>query len=144
MRAPSALFAILIAAGCGGGAPRPVELVLDEEECSLCRMAVSRRPFAAEAVTPAGAVHFFDDIGCLARWTVEQPPPPGTGLFVTDYGSGEWLDATAARYVRAEKLETPMASGLAAFGGADRAQAEATKLGGSVVDWPAAVAEASR
>lgn len=144
MRAPRVLLVMLLAAGCGGGVPRPVDLVLDEEECSLCRMAVSRRPFAAEAVTPAGAVHFFDDIGCLARWTEEQPPPPATGLFVVDYGSGEWLDAKGARYVRAEKLETPMASGLVAFGSADRAQAEATKLGGRVVDWATAVVEASR
>ena len=144
MGAPRLFLAVLLAAGCGGGAPRPVDLVLDEEECSLCRMAVSRRPFAAEAVTPAGAAHFFDDIGCLALWTVEQPPPPGTGLFVTDYGTGEWLDAKGARYVRAEKLETPMASGLAAFGSADRAGEEAAKLGGRVVDWATAVAEASR
>ncbi len=136
------LLAALVAAACGGGAPRPVELLLDEEECSLCRMAVSRRPFAAEAVTPSGAAHFFDDIGCLARWTVEQPPPSGTGLFVVDYATGEWLDATRAHYVHAERLETPMASGLAAFGSAERAKAEATGLGGRVVDWAAVVAEA--
>jgi nitrous oxide reductase accessory protein NosL len=142
MRAASLLLPALLVAACGGGAPEPVELLLDEEECSLCRMAVSRRPFAAEAVTPAGSVHFFDDIGCLARWTVEQPPPPGTALFVVDYATGVWLDATAARYVRAERLETPMASGLAAFASAERAAAEASNLGGRVVDWAAVVGEA--
>lgn len=137
------LLPLLLAAACGGGAPEPVELLLDEEECSLCRMAVSRRPFAAEAVTPAGAAHFFDDIGCLARWTLERPPPPGTGLFVVDYATGAWLDAAEAHYVRAARLETPMASGLAAFGSVERARAEASSLGGRVVDWAAVVAEAT-
>jgi len=132
-----ALLLALLALGCGRSAPRPVELALNEEECSSCRMAISRRAFAAEAVTPSGTAYLFDDIGCLVRWTAERPPPEGTGLFVVDFKDGRWLDATRAQYVRAKSLATPMGSGLAAFGSPEDAAEEARRLGGTVLKWGA-------
>ncbi|HEX5139049.1 MAG TPA: nitrous oxide reductase accessory protein NosL [Planctomycetota bacterium] len=134
MKGHEALLVLLLALGCGG-ALRPVEIALNEEECSLCRMAISRRSFAAEAVTTSGAADFFDDIGCLVRWAAERPPPEGTALFVVDFRDGSWLDATRAHFVRAASLETPMGSGLAAFGSAETAGEEARRLGGQVLDW---------
>lgn len=135
MRWRSVLLLALLAPACGRGPPEPVEIALNEDECSHCRMAISRRAFAAEAVTPSGTVHFFDDIGCLVRWVSGRPPPEGTGLFVVDFADGSWLDATRARFVRADSLETPMGSGLVAFGSAERAAEEAQRLHGVVLKW---------
>lgn len=133
MRRPEAVALLLcVAAGCDRGPIEPKELVLNEEACSHCRMAVSQRPFAAQAVSRSGRAHFFDDIGCLVRW---KPVRDETALFVVDYETGEWLDATKAHYVRAEHLDTPMSSGLVAFGTKERAAAAAAKLGGVVLDW---------
>ena len=135
VRTTEALAALLwIAAGCGGGPIEPRELVLNEEACSLCRMAVSQRPFAAQAVSRSGSVDFFDDIGCLAQWTPMHVHEE-TARFVVDYETGAWLDATKAYFVRAPRLDTPMSSGLAAFGTRDRAVAAAAKLRGEVLDW---------
>lgn len=122
--------------GCSGGGPRPVEIVLNEDACSFCRMAISERRFAAELVTREGRVELFDDVGCLAAWVAEQGRPAGSAAFVVDYGSGGWLAAEGAAYVRSPALPTPMGHGLAAF--ADRAAAEAAatgELGGEVVGW---------
>ncbi|MHC4136689.1 MAG: nitrous oxide reductase accessory protein NosL [Planctomycetota bacterium] len=136
MRTLEAL-AVLCIAGCGGGALEPAELVLNEEACSLCRMAVSVKPFAAQAVARSGRTDFFDDIGCLVRWAAEHAPAEETALFVVDHETGAWLDAKDAHYVRSETLDTPMSSGLAAFGTQARAMAAAKPLKGRVLGWEA-------
>jgi copper chaperone NosL len=126
---------------CSGGVPQPVEIVLNEETCSHCRMAVSQREFAAEVVTVSGSLDVFDDIGCLVQWMAEHQPPESAGLFVVDFESGEWLDAKAAYYIRSEKLPTPMSFGLAAFKSEAAARAVADELEGEVILWPQVLGE---
>ena len=126
---------LMIVTSCTPGEPEPVEIVLNEENCSFCRMAVSEREFAAEVVTVSGSLDTFDDIGCLVKWMKEHQPPARAGVFVVNYEDGSWIPARAAAYVHSEDLPTPMSSGLAAF--EDRASAEAAveKLGGRVLQW---------
>jgi copper chaperone NosL len=133
------LVVVLVAglADCGGGELEPAELVLNEEACSHCRMAVSQKRFAAQAVARSGRTDFFDDIGCLAKWAPEHAPIGTTAVFVVDYETGVWLDARKAHYVRSDGLDTPMASGLVAFGAKERAAAAATRLQGRTLDWAA-------
>lgn len=119
----------LLAVACGAGEPRPVPLVLDEDACSYCRMAISQRELAAEAVTPGGQVERFDDIGCLLDWRREREVPEGTVFFVVDFDTGDWVDATEAVYVRSRAIPTPMGSGLVAFGSRDAAAAASRRLG---------------
>ncbi len=126
---------------CTGGVPEPVEIALNEETCSHCRMAVSQREFAAEVVTVTGRVDYFDDIGCLAKWVVEHQPSESAGLFIVEHHSGEWLDAKAAYYIRSEKLPTPMSSGLAAFKSEGAARSAADELEGEVWAWPEVLGE---
>ncbi|MCP5114401.1 MAG: hypothetical protein GY953_26525 [bacterium] len=130
--------------GCLGGRPEPVEIALNEEICSHCRMAVSQRQFAGEVVTPSGRVDYFDDIGCLAAWLRQQQPATGAGVFVVDYENGEWLEAAAAQFVRSEAVSTPMGSGLTAFATSERAAAAAEKFPGRVLDWQGALREVAQ
>jgi copper chaperone NosL len=141
MRVTEWWVVICLAAGCGGGAIEPAELVLDEEACSHCRMAVSQKLYAAQAVSRSGRTDFFDDIACLAKWAPTQTQGDDLGFFVVDQESGEWLDARAAYYMRSDELDTPMSSGLAAFGRRERAEAAARKLEGRVLDWDALCGE---
>jgi copper chaperone NosL len=135
---PSAIAALLsllaLAMACGGGAPSPVPIVLHEDTCSHCRMAVSQRELAAELVTRQGRVEIFDDIGCLAAWLREHGRPEGSAAFVVDHRAGEWLAAESATYV-ASPLPTPMGSGLSAFADPAAAAAAASELGGEVAGW---------
>ncbi len=134
------VLVLIIAFGlsaCLTGKPEPVEIVLNEETCSLCRMAVSERQFAAEIVLSSGSVHFFDDIGCLGQWvtTNANELTESAGIFVIDYITGEWLDATEAHFVLSENLPTPMSYGLAAFQSSASAQRESEELSGKVIRW---------
>ena len=56
----------------------------------------------------------FDDIGCAVIWLDRQSwkDSPGVELWVTDYQSGDWIDATTASYIKGRR--TPMAYGLGA------------------------------
>jgi len=133
-----ALAAVLaLAAACAGGPPEPVPIVLDEDACGYCRMAISEGEFAAELVTPQGRVETFDDAGCLAAWLREHGRPEGAAAFVADYRTGEWLAAEAATYVASPALPTPMRSGLAAFADRTAAEAATAELGGETAGWAA-------
>lgn len=120
----------------------PVEISLDEDVCAHCRMAISQREFAGEAVSSSSAVQFFDDIGCLARWAAENDPEEEDALFVVDHGTGQWLDARTAVYLVSDRLPTPMASGLAAFGSHATAENAIDELGGAMTSWARLVADA--
>jgi copper chaperone NosL len=143
MRTTVAVLLALLA-GCGGGSPRPAAIVLNEDACAYCRMAVSQRQFAAELVTTGGTAEVFDDIGCLAAWLQENGRPPGSAVFVVDFTDGGWLPAEGASYVRAPDLPTPMGYGLAAFADRAAAQAAVAHLGGEVVTWDEVLAEERR
>ena len=134
-----ACFAVFVTlmgvTSCSPGEPEPVEIVLNEENCSFCRMAVSQREFAAEVVTVSGSLDTFDDIGCLVKWMKEHQPAASAGVFVVDFDDGSWIGARTAAYLHSEDLPTPMSSGLAAFKGRASAEAAVEKLGGRVLGW---------
>lgn len=127
--------AVLLAGGCRQGKPQPVEIVLSEDACSECRMAVSDRKFAAELVTTAGHVDYFDDIGCLIIFLRKNPPPSGSAAYVVDFYTGSWLEQTQAYFLHAKTLPTPMSYGLAAFVSEIDAQKAAKQWPGKVLGW---------
>ncbi len=129
----AALLALALAA-CKGGPPRPAELdTSGDEACASCRMVISDRHLAAQLVAPGEEPRFFDDIGCLRAFLAQHPMPKGAVAYVADHRTGEWVKASAAVYVRAEAVETPMGSHLLAYADpasrqADPAAAAATPL----------------
>jgi copper chaperone NosL len=134
-RIQKAIIVASFLAMCSSGVTQPVDITLNEDACHQCRMAISQLDFAAEIVTPDGATHYFDDIGCMARWTAENEPPEDAGWFVMDYDTHGWLDARSAYYVHSDRLPTPMSYGLAAFQTRAQAQATASRLDGEIVEW---------
>jgi hypothetical protein len=98
-------------------------------------MSVSQPRFASQRVRRGLTAEFFDDLGCLVRSVRERPLERGAAAYVADYGTGKWIPAASASYVRAASVPTPMSSGLVAF--AERAGAEkaAAEWGGRVLSW---------
>jgi len=96
----------------------PVEVRWDKESCARCAMAVSDRNYSAQVRGgPAGKntrVYKFDDIGCAVIWLDKQAwkDEPRTEIWVTDYRTGNWIDAGKAHYVTGKN--TPMGYGLGA------------------------------
>ncbi|MEP0813487.1 MAG: nitrous oxide reductase accessory protein NosL [bacterium] len=131
------------AVSCAGGKPKPVEIVLSEDACAHCRMAVTERKFAAEAVSPDGVASYFDDIGCLARWYSDGRAKPGSAIYVVDFQTGEWLDAEAATYLVSSKIPTPMSFGIIAFGSQQAASASEYAANAQITGWDGILADAA-
>jgi len=93
----------------------PAKVHWDRDVCERCKMAVSDRKYAAQVRGgPQRRAHMFDDIGCAVFWLKDQAwaQAPDTEIWVTDYRTGEWLDARKAFYVPGKT--TPMYYGFGA------------------------------
>ena len=100
--------------------------------CAYCRMAISQKQFAAEALDPDREPLKFDDIGCMLRYRARAEQKPAA-VFVVDYETRQWIAADNASFVRGSRIATPMGGGILAFGDRSRAEAAARELGGEVL-----------
>ncbi len=100
-----------------------------------CKMAISQLQYAAQVVDKEGNHYKFDDIGCMLVY-VRQRHLKTTELtfFFTDYmNTAHWLDATSAVFVKSRRIDSPMASGFAAFDGEPSAKDFAANNQGQVL-----------
>jgi copper chaperone NosL len=121
-----------IAAGCSGG-PRPIEY--GKEACGFCRMSMADNRFGTEVRTEKGRVLVFDDIECMAGYSIAAAAPLA-GRWVTDFRRpGELLPATEAFYLRSPKLHSPMGMNFAAFATRKAVEDAAAEFGGQALTW---------
>lgn len=125
-------------------APGPVPIALGAQDCTHCHMTIADPRFAAELVTRTGKVFAFDDAGCLATFVVSGPVGPEQvhSAWVTDFRHpGTLIPAQDARFLRTDRVQTPMGSSLVAVprAAADSLQAA---LGGTLLDWGEVLAAA--
>jgi len=110
--------ALLSLGGCGDPGTGPVDVKWDRVICERCRMVLSDRNHSAQVrvQVPDGRsrVYFFDDIGCAVIWLEDKAwrDGPATEIWVTDWRSGEWIDARTATWITGRV--TPMEYGLGA------------------------------
>ena len=89
-----------------------------EDVCERCRMIISDKRFAAQFITGSGEAKKYDDIGCMIddlKEAEERGEKP-LAVYVSDYNTGEWLDAGKAFYLENGELKSPMGYNIAAFG----------------------------
>ncbi len=126
----------MLLAACAKGPPSPVEIE-PVDFCSLCKMAISQKQYAAELIDSERRIFKFDDIGCMLRFARERKPAGGKSeeiyLFVRDYETLEWLKSASATFVRSAQIPSPMASGLIAVSNPRKAETYAAKFGGEVL-----------
>ncbi len=138
---PRLLLVVALVAACGGTGPRPV--VMGEDECGYCRMEVTDARFAAEAVTRTGRVHVFDSVECLAGYARGAEKGSVTALYVTDVDApGTFIEAAQAGYLTGSTLRGPMGSTVA-FASPSAARAAQARVGGTVAEWAAVLADSS-
>jgi copper chaperone NosL len=95
----------------------PPQIRFGEQECDWCRMLVSDERFAAALVfEQEGTVTklAFDDINCVFSYLADHPVAGPYHVYTHDLDTRAWLDARKAFFVCSAKLETPMASQIAA------------------------------
>ena len=105
---------IIFLSGCEENHDK-VEIKWDRDTCEQCRMVISDRHFATQIRGgPDHKIHLFDDIGCAIHWLNQQPwkAEATTLIWVTDYHTGDWLDARRAYYISGQL--TPMNFGFGA------------------------------
>jgi copper chaperone NosL len=129
-----AILALALAAcsGSAAAAPTPPNIHYGEDVCESCNMIISEERHAAAYLTPDGHGHVFDDIGDMLRAHLESQEVV-TAFFVHDYQDRAWIRAETAHFVLSDNLNTPMASGLAAFVSLEEARAMAAELQGQVL-----------
>lgn len=89
-----------------------------EDVCERCRMIISDKRFAAQFITGRGEAKKYDDIGCMADDLKDARKRGETPLavYISDYNTGEWLEAGKAFYLQNSELKSPMGYNIAAFG----------------------------
>jgi len=111
------IFIVFFSNGCDSKPKGSVEKMhWDRDMCERCKMAISERKFAVEAIDlKSGKAYKFDDIGCMVLWLDEQKIPLDKNIkvWITDAKTGEWIDAKKAIYT--DDSITPMAYGFAAY-----------------------------
>lgn len=106
----------------------PEAIVYGRDACDHCRMHFAAKGFAAERRDSRGALHKYDDIGCMIE-------AGGDGdAWVEDHETGAFVPLAKATLVQAPKRTTPMASGLVAFGDGARAAAFAKAHDGQILE----------
>ncbi|HIP60277.1 MAG TPA: hypothetical protein EYH01_07625, partial [Campylobacterales bacterium] len=94
MKLFSLFFILLLFLGC----ERKIELGVhevhwDRDMCIRCKMVVSDRMYAAQTTDPTtGKTYYFDDIGCVVLWFVEDEIEWADKaiIWVTDVKTGKW------------------------------------------------------
>ena len=95
---------------------KPHDVHWDRDMCIRCKMVVSDRKYVAQTTDPiTGRTYYFDDIGCLVLWFVEDEIEWADKaiIWVKDVKTGEWIDARKAKWSTVSI--TPMAFGFAAY-----------------------------
>lgn len=131
------VVAVALAASACTIEPQPIHL--GSEECSHCRMIITDRQFAAQALNTRGRAYNFDAIECMAEWVQAGEAVPAAdihSLWVSDFTDSEsWIAAEAAVFLHSDEIRSPMGMGLSAHASAESAQRYQAELGGELLSW---------
>ena len=130
------LLVSLLAACAGADLDAPPEILYGADVCDRCNMIISEARFAAAYVTDAGDVRRFDDIGGMFAYDAEHGEDVHA-FWVHDYDSAAWLRADEAAFVVSERINSPMAFGIAAFESQAAADSFAAEENGALLDFEA-------
>lgn len=117
------LLALL--AGCEAELPDgPPAIRLGLDECVHCGMIISDQRSAAASIILVNGKRqalLFDDIGDMLDYHQRHTDLAIHRRYVSDYQTRQWIEFSAASYVYAPDVQTPMGSGLLAYTVADDA-----------------------
>ncbi len=105
------------------------------ESCSQCNMAVEDALFRAKALTTSEKQFQFDAVECLVNHLKNNQDVEYNGLWVTDYKSGQLINATEAYYLKSKSIPSPMGANLSAYSSKATALSMQTEKGGEVFSW---------
>jgi hypothetical protein len=124
-------LAPLILFSCSSIAPVKVNA---GDQCFRCRRTIVDTRLAAEKIE-GGFVSTYRAPGCMAKYLVAHPDETGR-TFVTDYATGRMISPDTAVFVPVVMDRQTMESDYRAYKLRADAEAAATEIGTTPVDWP--------
>ncbi len=131
----AAVLIIVSISSCNTG---PEAIVPGKDQCSFCKMTISDNRFGAEVITKKGKIYKFDDTHCLLSFLEKEGPDRNEvkQIYFTDFsGNHTLLKANSVFLLKSEKLKSPMAGNIAAFGNKDSLDKIRSMYDGDVIKW---------
>lgn len=122
--------------GCAGYSPEEIHYGTDQ--CDYCKMTIADKSFGSELITQKGKVLKYDSIECLAAadMVFANTSQEVHSRWVTDFRQpDQFLDASKAWIVLAERQKSPMGIGLVAVDSDESAAKLIDEVGGRIVTW---------
>jgi copper chaperone NosL len=103
------------------------------DTCHFCKLAIEQVQYAAEFITKDGFTRKFDDIDCMVKSAQKVKKTNVAAFYVMDYANKQWVKGEEASFVKSERIQTPMNSGIIAFKEKSTADSVASQYGGTVI-----------
>lgn len=127
------LLAVLgiVAVSCSSVAPVKIAA---GDQCVRCRRLIQDTRFGGELVYKGGLVDKFKAPGCMAKYLATYPATTAS-VFVTDFSSGEFVNASEAVYVPVLIDRNTGETDYRAYKAKAEAENAARDLHAAPVDW---------
>lgn len=112
----------------------------NKNQCVYCNMIIQDNLHKASAKLNNKTLH-FDAIECLINYLKTKDVTTFFALQVSDYLTGESIDATTATYLKSKAIPSPMGANLSAFKNESEAIATQTDKGGEIYSWETILAK---
>lgn len=115
--------------GCVNTDPALIEV--GQERCAHCRMDIADMRFNTQLITKKGKRYHFDSIECMVSWIKDHPEQPMAKAYVKNfYNSKEYVNYTEAKFLKSEKLPSPMGAFLSSYSSDDEVTKAISEYGG--------------
>ncbi|HNF27092.1 MAG TPA: nitrous oxide reductase accessory protein NosL [Leptospiraceae bacterium] len=122
--------AIFVFSFFGCSDPGPAEIVSGTEKCAHCSMGIINEKYHSQIVTFKGRHIHFDSIECMYAYKIQNEDKVRKA-WVHDFSrTKEWIETENAKFLKSEKLLSPMAGNLSAYSSDSDLKSDLEKFGG--------------
>src|SRR5437899_6810099 len=94
---PAAVLLLSMTA-CENASLRPVDIEA-ADMCAWCKMAISEKRYAAEAIDNEGNAFKFDNAACMVHFVLDRKLRSSiAAYYIADYETRAWIDAHKAAH----------------------------------------------
>ncbi|MCD2259877.1 nitrous oxide reductase accessory protein NosL [Psychroserpens luteolus] len=104
------------------------------DQCVHCKMTIEDNLHRASAEKNEEIIQ-FDAIECLINYLKVTNESLVSSMKVSDYNTGELIDAETAIYLKSKSIPSPMGANLSAFKTKDIAKDVKSRKGGEIYSW---------
>lgn len=131
MKKAAFLAAIFVFSAFGGCIdPKPAEIVPGTEKCAHCSMGIVNEKYHSQIFTSKGRHIHFDSIECMYAYKVQNEDKVRKAWVHNFSRTKEWVETGNAKFLRSEKLLSPMAGNLSAYVSDSDLKLDLEKFGG--------------